>query len=260
VVNLASIRTKDGYLYQHALDATITATLIASRLKFTQADIQELALGCFLMDLGMIIVPPALLEKRDGWTPQEANLIREHPAVGFAILKANEGMSINAAHVAYQHHERQDGSGYPRGLKGNDQFPMKILHNAGGSIHRFAEVAAVADTYISAISPRPGEAEPLSPTGAMRRLIGMAGKTLNTHVVNALVTLIPAFPQGARVVVTRAPKPHLVGYSGVVSKANPESQDRPQVILILDRFRRKVSPILVDLAAEEGFEIQFASL
>jgi HD-GYP domain-containing protein (c-di-GMP phosphodiesterase class II) len=258
VVNLASIRTKDGFLYQHALDVAITCTMIGSRLKFPLQDIQELTLGAFLMDLGMIIVPPALLEKKEPLTAAEQNLFREHPSVGFAILRANEGVPINAAHVAFQHHERMDGSGYPRGLKAVDQFPHKILHNAGGNIHRYAQVAAVADTYLSAISPRPGTAEPMTPMGAMRLLIGEAGKRLNSHVVNALITLVPAFPQGTRIVVTKAPASILVGHLGVVSQANQESQDRPQVVLLFDRFKRKIKPLLLDLAEEKEVEIQFA--
>jgi HD-GYP domain-containing protein (c-di-GMP phosphodiesterase class II) len=260
VVNLASIRTKDGYLYQHALDVTITAVMLATRLKFSQADIQEMALGCFLMDLGMIIVPEALLDKKE-LTAAEAHLIREHPAVGFTILRANEGVPINAAHVAYQHHERLDGAGYPRGLKGADQFPAKSLSHAGGQLHRYAQVAAVADRYISAISPRPGPFfEPLTPTQAMQLLITDAGTRLNTHVVNALITMVPAFPVGTRVVVTKSPKPFLVGHAGVVSRSNPAHQEKPQVLLMLDKFKRRIQPMMVDLAEEKDFEIQFAAL
>ena len=258
-VNLASIRTKDGFLYQHALDVAITCTMLGHRLKFPLQDIQELALGAFLMDLGMIIVPSALLEKKEPWTTAETTLYREHPAVGFAILRANESIPINAAHVAFQHHELLDGRGYPRSLRTMDQFPHKVLHNAGGHMHRYAQVAAVADTYLTAISPRPGAAEPMNPVAAMRMLIADAGKRLNSHVVNALITLVPAFPQGTRIVVVKAPSsPLLVGYTGVVSKANPRNQDKPQVILLFDKFKRKVKPLLLDLAQSKDIEIQFA--
>jgi HD-GYP domain-containing protein (c-di-GMP phosphodiesterase class II) len=258
VVNLASIRTKDGFLYQHALDVAITCTMIGSRLKFPLQDIQELALGAFLMDLGMIIVPPALLEKKEPLSTAEQNLFREHPSVGFAILRANEGVPINAAHVAFQHHERLDAAGFPRGLKAADQFPHKILHNSGGHIHRYAQVAAVADTYLSAISPRPGTGEPVTPIAAMRMLIAEAGKGLNSHVVNALITLIPAFPQGTRIVVVKAAASILVGHTGVVSRANQVNQDKPQVVLLFDKFKRKIKPLLLDLAEEKDLEIQFA--
>jgi HD-GYP domain-containing protein (c-di-GMP phosphodiesterase class II) len=234
--------------------------MIGSRLKFPQQDIQELALGAFLMDLGMIIIPPDLMDKVEPLSAAEANLLREHPSVGFAILRANEGLPINAAHVAFQHHERLDGSGFPRALKAADQFPHKILHNAGGHIHRYAQVAAVADTYLSAINPRPGKARPLTPIEAMRMLIAEAGKRLNSHVVNALITLIPAFPQGTRIVVVKAPASILVGHTGVVSKANPGNQEKPQVILLFDKFKRKIKPLLLDLAQEKEIEIQFSPL
>ena len=159
MVNLASMRTKDGYLHQHALDVTITATMIATKLKYGIQDIQELALGCFVMDLGMIIVPDSMFTKKGALTLSETHILQEHPSVGFAILRANEGISINTAHVAYQHHERLDGRGYPRQLRADDVPPQKTLINSGGHIHRYAQIAAVADMYITAINPRPGTVE-----------------------------------------------------------------------------------------------------
>jgi HD-GYP domain-containing protein (c-di-GMP phosphodiesterase class II) len=260
MVNLASMRTSDGYLHQHALDVTITATMIASRLKYGVGDIQELALGCFLMDLGMIIVPGSLFEKKGPLTLSETHLLQEHPSVGFAILRANEGININTAHVAYQHHERLDGRGYPRQLKGEDAAPQKTLTHASGNIHRYAQIAAVADTYITSLNPRPGTVAPATPLEAMRQLIDEAGKGLNSHVVNALISLIPVFPVGTRIVVSKAVKPLLVGHIGVVTKANMVDKERPQIILVMDKFKRRIKPIPLDLAQEKGTEIQFIPL
>lgn len=260
MVNLASMRTKDGYLHQHALDVTITATMIASKLKLCVQDIQEMALGCFLMDLGMIIVPESYWEKKGPLTLQETHIFEEHPSVGFAILRANDGININTAHVAYQHHERMDGRGFPRQLKADDTLPQKTFSNATGHIHRYAQIAAVADLYISAISPRPGAGYPLTPLAAIRLLIDEAGKGLNTHVVNALINLIPVFPVGTRITVTKSTKPMLVGNLGVVTKANLNDKEKPQVILVMDKFKRKIKPIPLDLVQEKGTEIQFAPL
>jgi HD-GYP domain-containing protein (c-di-GMP phosphodiesterase class II) len=259
VVNLASMRTDDGYLHQHALDVTITATMLASRLKFPYPDIQEMALGCFLMDLGMIIIPKESMNSLHDPSPKLAHLLSEHPAVGYTILRANSSVPINAAHVAYQHHERMDGGGFPRGLKSPDQFPQKHLGGEGGNFHRYAQVVAVADEYISAISPRPG-IEPKSPLEAMRMLIADAGEKLNSHVVSSLITLIPVFPLGTRVLVAKSPKPMLVGHVGVVTRSNPVDKEKPQVLLLFDKFKRRIKPILIDLAEENGFALQFARL
>jgi HD-GYP domain-containing protein (c-di-GMP phosphodiesterase class II) len=260
MVNLASMRTSDGYLHQHALDVTITATMIASRLKFGVQDIQEMALGCFLMDLGMIIVPKSIFEKKSPLTMAEKHLLEEHPSVGFAILRANDGININTAHVAYQHHERLDGRGFPRNLKAEDVLPQKTLVHATGNIHRYAQIAAVADTYITAINPRPGTIDPSSPLEAMRLLIDEAGHGLNSHVVNALITLIPIFPVGTRIVVMKSLKPLLVGHIGVVTKSNMADKEKPQIILVMDKFKRRIKPIPLDLAREKGMEIQFVPL
>ncbi len=257
VVNLASMRTKDGFLHQHALDVTITATLIATRLRLNLHEIQELALGCFLMDLGMIMVPQSVFDKRGPLTLAEKHVLQEHPSVGFAILRTNEGISPNVSAVAYQHHERLDGTGYPRELKSEDKFPIKNLQTASGAIIRYAQIAAVADEYNAAVSPRPGSAAPTAPLQAMRTLIERSGKSLNSHVVNALITMIPAFPVGTRIVVTKSSHSFLVGHMGVVAKDNPLVQEKPQIILLMDKFKRKVKPVVFDLMHEKGMEIQF---
>ena len=100
----------------------------------------------------------------------------------------------------------------------------------------------------------------MTPMEAMRMLISDAGVRLNTHVVNALITLIPVFPLGTRVMVAKSPRPMLVGHVGVVTKTNPADKERPQVLLLFDKFKRRVKPILIDLSAENGYTLQFASL
>jgi HD-GYP domain-containing protein (c-di-GMP phosphodiesterase class II) len=193
-------------------------------------------------------------------TLNEKLLFEEHPSVGFAILRANVGININVAHVAYQHHERLDGRGFPRELKAEDCIPKKNLQNARSMIHRYAQVAAVADMYISGISPRPGTFKPLAPMESMRNLILEAGNGLNSHIVNALITMIPIFPAGTRIIVTKSPSIILVGCMGVVTKDNIVEKEKPQILLLFDKFKRKLKPVLLDLAVEKGMEIQFVPL
>jgi hypothetical protein len=94
----------------------------------------------------------------------------------------------------------------------------------------------------------------------MRLLIDEAGKGLNSHVVNALISLIPVFPAGTRIVVSKAPKPLLIGHIGVVTKANLVDKEKPAIILVMDKFKRRIKPIPLDLAQEKGVEIQFVPL
>ncbi len=260
-VNLTSMRTKNGYLYQHSLDVTITAIILANKLKYTNREVEELALGCLLMDLGMVVLPDSLHSKEGHMNEQEANLYREHPTLGYAILRQNERLSITTAHVAYQHHERQDGSGYPRALRGDNQIPLKTLNPVKGMIHRYAEIAAVADTYISLLMPKPGTTAPLPPDEAMRMVIRGAGTHLNRAVVDAFISIVPAFPVGSRVVITEDKKYRkYTGFSGVVARSNPNNPEKPILLIIFDREKKKIKPWTLDLTTEEGFKIQFARL
>ena len=77
---------------------------------------------------------------------------------------------------------------------------------------------------------------------------------------NALITLVPAFPQGTRIVVVKAASSILVGHTGMVSQANHINHDKPQVILLFDKFKRKIKPLLLDLVDEKEVEIQFAPI
>jgi HD-GYP domain-containing protein (c-di-GMP phosphodiesterase class II) len=260
-VNLNSIRTKSGYHYQHALDVAVTAIILATKLKYTQREIEELALGCLLMDLGMVVLPDSLLNKQGPLTEDEQNLFREHPTIGYAILRQNDRIGITTAHVCYQHHERQDGKGYPRGLHGDNQIPLKTLSPKKGMIHRYAEIAAVADTYISLLSPRPNTIPPQSPDEAMRIVIKSAGTHLNRAVVDAFITIVPVFPVGSRVVIVEDKKYRkYTGYSGVVARCSVENPEKPVLLIIFDREKKKIKPWTLDMSEEDGFKIQFARL
>lgn len=262
-VNLSSIRTKNGYQYQHALDVAVTAILLASKLKYTHREIEELALGCLLMDLGMVVFPDSLLNRQGQgeMSEQEQNLYREHPTIGYAILRQNDRIGITTAHVAYQHHERQDGKGYPRGLRGDNQIPLKTLSPKKGMIHRYAEIAAVADTYISLLSPRPNTVAPLSPDEAMRAVIKAAGTHLNRAVVDVFITIVPVFPVGSRVVIIEDRKYRkYTGYSGVVARCGLQNPEKPVLLIIFDREKKKIKPWTLDMGEEDGFKIQFARL
>ncbi|HKP97035.1 MAG TPA: HD domain-containing phosphohydrolase [Fibrobacteria bacterium] len=260
-VNFASIRTKSGYLYQHALDVAVTAIILANKLKYTQREIEELALGCLLMDLGKVVFPEALLNKPGQMSEEEQHLYREHPTLGYAILRQNDRIGITTSHVAYQHHERQDGKGYPRGLHGDNQIPLKTLNPTRGMIHRYAEIAAVADTYITLLSPRPNTIPPQSPDEAMRTVIKSAGTHLNRAVVDAFITIVPVFPVGSRVVIVEDKKYRkYTGYSGVVARCSAGNPEKPVLLIIFDREKKKVKPWTLDMADEDGFKIQFARL
>lgn len=130
------IRLHDDYVYGHSVNVCVIAVKIGLKLGYNQLKLADLAIGALYHDIGMTKIPVEILHKAAHLTPEETILIRTHAENGYKILKGNFGISNVSAHIAYQHHERYDGSGYPRGL-------------AGKSIHEFARIVAIADVFDS---------------------------------------------------------------------------------------------------------------
>jgi HD-GYP domain-containing protein (c-di-GMP phosphodiesterase class II) len=154
--------------------------------------------------------------------------------------------------VALQHHEHQDGTGFPRGIKGENRPPLKDFSRKN-VIHRFAEIVAVADVYDMLITGRPHCFGKHKVQDALKRVIEMGGKHLNSEIVKALISIVPIYPVGARIRVVNAPVPQLVGYQGVVARDNPTNLDLPQIILYETRNHQSIKPFLIDLAQHKGF-------
>lgn len=260
LINLNTLRTKTSYTFQHSLDVTITSILLANKLQWNRFEIEELALGCMLMDLGMSVLPAEITQKNTRLSFQEFTILKEHPTFGYCILRENQNIPLTSAHIAYQHHERQDGAGYPRRLKGNNQLPLRNIHADKKMIHRYAEVASVVDTYIALVSPRPGTERALTPEQAIRSLITAAGSQLNRTIVDQLITMIPIFPVGTRIVIVEDPKYNMTGHSGIVARYRQDAPDKPCVMITYNRRKEKIKPILIDLLEEPDIKIQFVVL
>lgn len=115
--------------------------LLADRFRFEEAKKRTIGMGALLHDVGKIAVPDAILLKPDTLTDEEMQVMRRHPAVGYEIVNRIEFLR-ESAEIVLAHHERFDGSGYPRGLKG-EEIPFG------------ARLFAVADVYDALTSVRP---------------------------------------------------------------------------------------------------------
>jgi hypothetical protein len=128
-------------------------------------------------------------------------------------------------------------------------------------IHRYAEIASVADTYISLMFPKPHTHAPAPPDEAMRMVIKGAGTHLNRAVVDAFISIVPVFPVGSRVVIVEDKKYRkYTGFSGVVARCRSDNPEKPVILVIFDREKKKIKPWTLDMAEEDGFKIQFARL
>jgi hypothetical protein len=103
-------------------------------------------------------------------------------------------------------------------------------------IHRFSEIVAVADTYEMLLSGRKPYCRPYGAEEAIKMVVALSGAKLNAAIVNALVSIVPLYPAGARIRITHAPEPHMIGYCGVVAKNHPSHFGKPSIILYENRI------------------------
>jgi len=171
-----AVESRDPYTAGHQQRVAKLAVAIASEMGYSEEQNQNLRMACLIHDIGKISVPAEILCKPSKLTDAEFNIIKEHARIGYNILKEIE-FPYPMADVIHQHHERLDGSGYPRGLKSEQ-------------IHPDAMILAVADVVEAMISHRPYR--PALPMElAIKEITAKAGKLYEDRVVDACLSLFP---------------------------------------------------------------------
>ena len=214
MIHQLDMRTYQDYIYAHSVNTCVLSVLIAVNLDYPEGKLTDLALGTMLHDIGMMMLPDALLMKMGNLTPEESKQVQQHPEDGFNILRTVREIPITVAHIAYQHHERVDGKGYPRNLTAD-----KILE--------VAKVAAVADTFDALVSDRPYR-KGMVPHEAYEVMMALADSYVDRDILHLFLTHVAIYPVGAVVQLDN-------GQHGVVTKVLPRLQTRPQVRLLTDQ-------------------------
>lgn len=155
-------------LYAHCVNVALLSLQIAKQMGYHELQLRDLAVGCLLHDIGKAVAADE----------------RKHPEAGFNMLRQIREISLLSSHVAFQHHEKFDGSGYPRAISGKD-------------VHEYAQVCAVANTYENALSK-----EKMSPHEAVEVIMALNGTSFNPEVVDAFVKSIAPYPPGTKVVLS----------------------------------------------------------
>jgi HD-GYP domain-containing protein (c-di-GMP phosphodiesterase class II) len=258
VLNIAELIKTPGDLFTHAINVTVIALCLGRKFRFSYEEMKQLGVGAINYDLGMVALPPAITEKTEALTEDEMDMLKQHTVFGYLMLSQNPSIPSTSSAVALQHHERQDGAGYPRAIKGENRPPLKDFSRKN-VIHRFAEIVAVADVYDMLISGRAHFSGKHGVQDALKIIIPMGGVALNSEVVKALTSIVPLYPVGARIRVLNAPVAQLTGYFGVVARDNPENLELPQIILYETKNHQRIKPILIDMAQHKGVSFELVT-
>lgn len=224
---LNQIFTYDAYLYKHCFHVGVYAMVIAVRQGYPKDKVREIALGSFLHDIGKLCIPRDIINKQGPLTPEEYEEVKRHTIYGYDILRQNISFPLLSAHIALQHHERLDGSGYPRKLKGNE-------------IHDYAKMVGIVDVYDAMTSKRPYR-DAVLPSEAMEMLYAGSGTQFDTRYLTLFRNSIVLYPVGLTVTLN-------TGEKGVVVDNNTSAPQRPVVRIVENADGQPVAPYELDLS------------
>ncbi|MBN1834219.1 MAG: HD domain-containing protein [Spirochaetales bacterium] len=219
----------ENYLYQHSVNTTLLSLAVGDALKLPPHRLIELGMCALLHDIGMLKLPDAVYMNARSLTPQETKMIQAHTTLGYRILKGFS-LSDDIALSAFEHHERPDGTGYPRGL-------------AGEKINLYARIVSACCSY-DAMTGKRTYRRAVTGHQALLELLKGRGSRYDEKIVRTLVYCLSLYPLG-----------HLVrledGSLARVVQTNPESPKSPFVDVLIDASGTRVEePAIVSTGGE----------
>ncbi len=208
---IARLRREDISTYGHGLQVSVYLTSFGRHIGFPKAQLSQLAQIGLLLDIGKIKLPRYLLEKQGRLTTEEYEEAKRHVAHGIAILSETPNMDPDVLEGIEQHHERMNGSGYPRGYVGDE-------------IGIFGRMAGIVDTFAALTNHRPYAAASSS-YEALRSISGWAGEFFHEPLVQQFVSSIGVFPVGSLIELS-------TGEVAVVVAHNKVRRLKPRVLVV----------------------------
>lgn len=224
------LREKAGDIVARAMDVAVYMVVFGRFLQRPREELELLGLTGLLMDIGKVKLPSELLHKTDPLTDAEHALARSHVVRSVEILRTAPGLAPEVADIAALHHERQDGSGYPKGLKGPD-------------IGLHGSMAGIVDTFDALTAVRP-YASQIPPSRALGMLHKERGVRFDGELVEQFIRCIGVFSVGSVVELNS-------GEVGIVLSQNASQRLKPRVMVVLGRDGQRMYPYkILDLARE----------
>ncbi len=227
MVSLLRIKQADKYTFQHSVAVGTLLISFCRALDIDRKTIERVGLGGLLHDIGKMQVPKQILNKPGKLSEAEFAIMKNHVRYGCETLEKTPGISPIALSVAAEHHECYDGSGYPRGLKG-DQISL------------YGQLASVVDVYDAMTSTRIYHVG-IEPTEVLRKLLEWSDHHFNVQLVHHFIRSIGIYPLGSLVRLES-------GYLAVVVEQHHENLLHPKVRAVFDsQTRHSIPPRDVDL-------------
>ena len=222
---LSKLRDTEEYIYQHCVDVSVVALLLARAMDYTRDELQIIGTAALLHDIGLIRYKKKFWD--NSMVQKVPTSIRKHPSMSRDVSRKIENMEPRILDIVSQHHEYMDGSGYPEGLHGED-------------IDELARILCISEVYCHMVSPlNPSNA--INPHDAVGIILDPKFNRFEPRVLRAFISNMAIYPAGTFVQLNNYVR-------GVVLSSNVDKPMRPKILVLYDDDGRPVKPFPVDLS------------
>lgn len=228
-IHLVNMKSKSESAYYHSINVTTLSLMLGKKLGLNKKEMHLLGLGAIFHDLGYIDIPDKILRKKEPLTKAEMDFYKMHPTYGIKLAEKIGAFPDDVLRIIGQHHEMMDGSGYPKGVKGD-------------SITLLTRIVALVNRYDNHCNKMDSNAS-LSPYEAISTIFSKEKGKYDKDVLNHFISYMSIYPPGTVIKLTD-------GSIGAVIAINHESLLKPTV-LIYDPKIPKEEALMLDLTEEE---------
>jgi len=234
-VAIMDIKNMSDYHFSHSINVAVLSLIIGIALKLSKKDMENLVVGALLIDIGCQKIDDKLFCYELDYNEDQFKIVKEHTMLGYQMLNENTLFNANVKRIVHEHHERIDGSGYPRGLKGND---ISIL----------SKIVMLADVYDAMISDRPHRIAHTQ-NEVFEHIMAGAGRLYDFEIANIFARKIIPYPVGTYVQLSNNLK-------GIVLENNENYPLRPILRIVVNKSDDKFSQYRVNLMETNNLTIK----
>ncbi len=180
-----SVRIADAYTYSHLVNVSVYSMLLGKWLGFSKKQLKEVVMAGLLHDVGKSYIPEEILNKRGPLTEQEYEIMKRHTIYGYEIVKKCKDISMDVKRAVIMHHEKEDGTGYPFGIKGSQK-------------NLYSKIVTISDIFDAITSERVYRGRQ-TPFTAFKELESVGFDTVDPKIMMVMFANMPSYYVGSKV-------------------------------------------------------------
>lgn len=231
-INLIDLKIFEDYVVSHNVNVGVLSMYLGLKIGLSTIELQRLGVAALLHDVGKMFLDPKILNKAGKLTDEEHQMVNQHASFSYKYIKESYHIHTSTYLGILYHHEKIDGTGYPKGKKGKD-IPL------------FSRIISICDVYDALTSNRPNR-PPLLPSEAMEFMMANGNTSFDMELLKTFTRIVSPFPKGIEVELSN-------GERGLVMESRKDLSLRPTLKIFRNSNGEIFDPKIVELRSDPNY-------